>query len=183
MKILGIDLSLTCPCVCAFEGDELNLSQCEFFYYTDKKKLVIQNHPIYATLASDYNSNMERYHNLSYWIIDIVNQKEPDHIFIEDYSFASTGRVFNIAENCGILKYNLWLKRITFTTIPPTVVKKEATGKGNSNKVAMELAFKDQTGFNIRDHLNLPMSATNPVSDIVDSYYIIKAGLNYRLSS
>ena len=52
MKILGIDLSLTCPCVCAFTGDELNLSQCEFFYYTDKKKLNIQKHPIYATLAS-----------------------------------------------------------------------------------------------------------------------------------
>ena len=183
MNILGIDLSLTCPCVCSFSGDEFNLSQCSFFYLTEKDKLDIRRHPIYARMAPHYETDMQRYHNIAYWIINIVNQHSPDHIFIEDYSFASTGRVFNIAENCGILKYNLWLKRITFTTIPPTVVKKEATGKGNSNKVAMEIAFKEQTGFDIRKHLDLPASATNPVSDIVDSYYIIKAGLNYRLTS
>lgn len=181
MTILGIDLSLTSPACCLFQGDEFNFEQCKFYYYTTNKKLDGDRHPTYGKLAPDFNSDQERYHNISHWILGIVNWYNPDHIFIEDYSFASTGRVFNIAENCGILKYTLWSKGKTFSTIPPTVVKKTATGKGNSNKVAMEIAFKEQTGFDFRKHLQLSESASNPVSDIIDSYYVTKAGLYYEI--
>ena len=43
----------------------------------------------------------------------------------------------------------------------------------------MEIAFKQETGFDFRKHLQLSESATNPVSDIIDSYYVAKAGLTY----
>jgi len=181
MKIIGIDLSLTSPAVCYFCGDEFNFEQCEFYFLTAQKKIAYPKAPIYGELFSDYSSDMERYYKISQWIFDIYNRYQPEHVFIEDYSFASTGRVFNIAENCGILKFNLWKNGITYSTIPPTVVKKTATGKGNSNKYAMELAFKEQTGFNIRTHLQLSESVSNPVSDIIDSYYVTKAGLTYEV--
>jgi len=182
MKILGIDLSLTSPACCLFEGDEFNFNGCQFYFYTTNKKIEGSRHPVYGTLAPEFNHDQERYYNITHWIVSILYDKEPNHIFIEDYSFASTGRVFNIAENCGILKQTLWRSNVTFTTIPPTVVKKQATGKGNSNKVAMEIAFKNETGFDIRKHLQLSESSTNPVSDIIDSYYVAKAGLYYEIS-
>lgn len=181
MKIIGIDLSLTSPACCLFHGDEFNFEQCKFYFFTTNKKIHGDKHPVYGMLAPDYTNDQERYHNIAKWVIDITNWYDPDHIFIEDYAFASTGRVFNIAENCGILKYILWTKGKTFSTIPPTVVKKVATGKGNSNKVAMELSFLEQTGFCFRKHLQLSESATNPISDLIDSYYVAKAGLTYEV--
>ena len=180
MKIIGIDLSLTSPACCFFNGDELNFNECKFYYLTSNKKLEGNFSPLHGTLVDDYNSDMERYYNITRWIVHIIYEENPEHIFIEDYSFSSTGRVFNIAENCGILKFTLWKSGITYTTIPPTVVKKQATGKGNSNKAAMEIAFLNETGFDIRKRLQLSSSASNPVSDIIDSYYICKAGLLYE---
>lgn len=182
MKILGIDLSLTSPACCLFQGDEFNFNGCKFYFYTTNKKICVDLHPLYGTLAFDYSNDQERYHNITNWIVQILFEHEPNHIFIEDYSYASTGRVFNIAENCGILKQTLWKSGITFTTIPPTVVKKHATGKGNANKQVMESSFIQQTGFDIRKHLQLSQSVSNPVSDIVDSFYVCKAGLYYEIS-
>lgn len=180
MKIIGIDLSLTSPACCLFEGDELNLNGCKFYFLTSNKKIEGTRAPITGTLIKEYLSDQERYHNISRWVIDVIYENSPEHIFIEDYSYSSTGRVFNIAENCGILKYNLWKSGVKFTTIPPTVIKKQATGKGNSNKAAMEIAFLSETGFDIRKHLQLSQSVSNPVSDIIDSYYVCKAGLYYE---
>lgn len=179
-RTLGIDLSLTSPALCFHVGDEFSINGCKFFYLTKQKKLAINLHPTEGTLIDEYSNEIERYHFISTWIIRKINEFEPEHIFIEDYSFSSTGRVFNIAENCGILKYNLWKNGITFTTIPPTVIKKQATGKGNANKDAMEQSFLQETGFNVREHLSLSKSVSNPVSDIIDSYYVNKSGLYFN---
>ena len=180
MKIIGIDLSLNSPACCFFHGDEINYEQCKFFYLTSNDKLVGNFGLLNGIKIKEFNNSYERYHNITRWIVDIIYEENPEHIFIEDYSFSSTGRVFNIAENCGILKYNLWKSNVKFTTIPPTVIKKQATGKGNSNKAAMEIAFFNETGFDIRKRLKLSKSASNPVSDIIDSYYVCKAGLLYE---
>jgi len=180
MKIIGIDLSLTSPACCYFEGDELNLNGCKFFYLTNNKKIEGNFSPLFGDLVKEYGSEIERYYNITKWLINIIYEENPEHIFLEDYSFSSTGRVFSIAENCGILKYTLWKSNITYTTIPPTVVKKQATGKGNSNKAAMELAFLNETGFDIRNRLKLSKSVSSPVYDIIDSYFVCKAGLLYE---
>ena len=46
-------------------------------------------------------------------------------VFIEGYSFGSKGQaVFQIAENCGILKYRLQQMMIDYDTVVPSVVKK-----------------------------------------------------------
>ena len=178
-KIIGIDLSLTSPALCYFKGEEFNFSQCEFFYMTKSKKLDYPRPPLFGRLIADHLTDMDRYVQISAWAFECIDHVNRDHVFIEDYAFASTGRVFNIAENCGILKYNLWRAGFGYSCIPPTVVKKQATGKGNSNKAAMEISFKQETGFDIRKHLQLSGSASNPVSDIIDSYYVTKAGLQY----
>ena len=98
-------------------------------------------------------------------------------VYLEDYAFAATGRVFNIAENTGILKHYLKKNKFNFETIPPSVIKNISTGKGNANKELMYETFLAETNVDLQSLLT-PNSTkiVNPVSDIVDSYYICKAG-------
>jgi len=92
---------------------------------------------------------------------------------IEDYSFGSKGRVFNLAENCGLLKHKLYTGGYKFSTVAPTVIKKFATGKGNANKEVMYESFLRETGLNLNAVLS-PRSTKigSPVNDIVDAWYI-----------
>ena len=97
------------------------------------------------------------------------------HIAIEGYSYGSKGKVFHIAENTGVLKYKIFQNGIPLEVIPPTTIKKFATGKGNADKVAMHKFFKTDTGIDLKNKIT-PDKGTvdNPVSDIVDSYYVCK---------
>ena len=90
---------------------------------------------------------------------------------------ASTGRVFNIAENAGLLKHYLWKNKFKYSMVPPTVIKKFATGKGNANKEKLQEQFVTDTGVNIKQMLNMTEKQWNPSSDIIDSYYIAKYGV------
>lgn len=90
----------------------------------------------------------------------------------------STGRVFNIAENAGLLKHYLWKSDMYYNVVPPTVIKKFATGKGNANKEKIQESFIEETGINIKEMLNMTDKQWNPSSDIIDSYYICKYGVN-----
>jgi len=84
--------------------------------------------------------------------------------------------VFNIAENAGLLKHYLWKKGFEYHTVPPTVIKKFATGKGNANKEKLQEAFIAETGVDIKNMLDMTEKQWNPLSDIVDAYYICKYG-------
>ena len=110
----------------------------------------------------------------------LTNIHQVDKVLLEGYSYGSTGKVFHIAENTAILKYNLWDEQIPFSIIPPTVIKKFATGKGNANKEKMYEEFvKENPGVDLRSDLT-PRSSNviSPVNDIVDAYFIAKFGLN-----
>ena len=119
---------------------------------------------------------------ISTWAIQLL--QHCDHVVIEDYSYGSVGRVFNIAENMGLLKYKLWEAKIPFTTIAPTSIKKFATGKGNASKVDMYETFVKETDMSFLEDASppyaphsAPLTIPNPLSDIVDSYFIAKWGI------
>jgi Holliday junction resolvasome RuvABC endonuclease subunit len=59
-------------------------------------------------------------------------------------------------------------------TIAPTAVKKDAVGRGNANKQDMIDKFIQET--NIDLYKELDCRTNNPISDIVDSYFICKHG-------
>jgi Holliday junction resolvasome RuvABC endonuclease subunit len=101
-------------------------------------------------------------------------EKEKVTILIEDYSFGSKGRVFNLAENCGILKYMLYKAGYRFFTVPPTVVKKYATGKGNATKEKMYDAFVVETGIDLHNIISRTTKLGSPTTDIVDAWYIAR---------
>ena len=76
----------------------------------------------------------------------------------------------------GVLKYKLFQANIPVEIISPSEVKKKATGKGNADKKAMHMAFMQETGYNLKTLITPDKKeVTNPVSDIVDSYFVCKA--------
>ena len=119
---------------------------------------------------------LQRFKNISDFVIDILFQTYNPKIFIEGYSFGSKGQgLFQIAENCGILKYRLQEQNLPYETVVPSVVKKGATGKGNADKDKMYEAFVKETKIDLKKLFDTD-KVGNPISDIADSYFIQKVG-------
>ena len=179
--VAGIDYSLTSPAICIAEvrDNKIKFEDCRFHYIKQKKNqnsVGVFNGYDYPK----YSDEMERYENLAEWAIERIRwyNGRVKCVYLEDYAFAATGRVFNIAENTGILKHRLKKNNFKFKTIPPTVIKKHASGKGNANKELMYETFLKETKIDLQSQLT-PKSTKiiNPVSDIIDSYYIAKCGI------
>ena len=177
--IVGIDYSLNSPAIC-IAGDDFDFDKCSFHFLTSKKKHIGKfGKNIFGYEIKDYKTPIERFTNISTWALDIIHKHKTDtaKVFIEGYSFGSKGQaVFQIAENCGILKYKLQMSpSILYDTIVPSVVKKYASGKGNADKQLMYDSFKNHTKQDLLKMFDMG-KLNNPVTDIVDSYYIAKVG-------
>ena len=174
---IGIDYSMTCPAVCYYTPD---LAQ---FWYSQGHEtrigLPIPN--LAACYLTPKDTVSERAAFLATYCVHWIKQFDPIRVWIEDYAFAATGRVFHIGENTGILKHFLDNESIAYTPVPPTVVKKFATGKGNADKHKMTDAF-------LRDYppavawirqffpryKDGQILAKSPLSDLADAYWIAK---------
>ena len=186
-KIAGIDYSLTSPAICVYKdenGGHFDFDRCVFHYLSNNEKqqqlaartglknLRVDSYP-------EWQSEEERHEKLATWAYNIVQGCE--EVFLEGYAFATSVQagVRSMAENTGLLKHKMGKNKLKFQTYPPTVIKKFATGKGNSNKEKMYEAFVDEllTPTDLKEQLTpKAKKIINPISDIVDSYFIAKAG-------
>ena len=187
MKI-GIDYSLSSPGVCVNTSEgEFRYEDCTFYFLTNTKKYdaTFKENIAFGKSAVEfvgsphklYTSEPERYNQISDWVVDIINSyvfwQEQPIIQIEDYSYGSTGRVFHIAENLGLLKYKLKMEcGWDYTLLPPSVIKKFATDKGNANKELMLEAFEKDTGVNLE--LLFDTKSKSPITDVADAYFVCK---------
>lgn len=173
----GIDYSMTSPAICVHEGENWSFDNCKFYYLIKKDKHLVINDKLHGSLYPEYNADAQRYDNLSRWSLDIIKKHKATKIHLEGYAFRAVGRIFEIAENTGALKYQIWKEGLPFDVVPPTVIKKFGCGKGNANKEKLWQAFKEETGYNLFNVLGQEEGKHwNPVSDIVDSYFICKYG-------
>ena len=177
--IVGIDYSLNSPAICIV-GDNFDFDNCSFHFLTSKKKHIGKfGKNIFGYEYKEYNTPIERFTNISTWALDTIHKYKSDtaKVFIEGYSYGSKGQaVFQIAENCGILKYRLQMSpSMLYDTIVPSVVKKYASGKGNADKQLMYSSFKEHTKQDLLKMFDMG-KLNNPVTDIIDSYYIAKVG-------
>ena len=185
-KLAGIDYSLTSPAICVWkEANDnrlFNFNMCTIHYLETPQRLKrAASHEILNLCAHEYpewETEEQRHDLLSDWTMSIISGCQ---VFIEGYAFATSGKSYvrSVAENSGLLKHKMYKANQTFTSIPPTVIKKYATGKGNANKELMYDAFSKQCVAPVELQKTLrPKSnkLTNPTTDIVDSYWICKYG-------
>ena len=181
MIIAGIDYSLRGPSICVYHGKELedkfSFDNCSFHYLTDIKKYAktfLNN--IHGESFSEVEGDLSRYDSISGWACDTILKYGCKQVALEGYSYGSKGKVFHIAENTGVLKYKFFQYSIPIDIIAPTTIKKFATGKGNADKEKMHTSFLNETGKNLKKIITpLKKKVSNPVSDIVDSYYVCKS--------
>ena len=184
MRIAGIDYSLTSPAICVWKQEDdrfFDFDSCDVYYLENPSRRKRPSHGILNLHSEPYpewETEEERHELLSKWTMSIITGCE---VFIEGYAFATSGtsHVRSIAENTGLLKHKMHKVKQSFTSVPPTVIKKYATGKGNANKEIMYDAFCAEilTPPDLKSRLT-PKSKKlrNPVTDIVDSYFICKYG-------
>jgi Holliday junction resolvasome RuvABC endonuclease subunit len=175
--IIGIDYSLTSPAICI--TTDFVFKNSKFYYLTNKKKYIGKmSNNITGFEHKEYDTPIRRFSQISDWVYELIEDTihTEQLVYIEGYSFGSKGQaVFQIAENCGILKYRLQQMRIEYDTVVPSVVKKGATGKGNADKDLMYESFSKETNTDLKKMFDV-QKIGNPVSDIVDSFYIAKVG-------
>jgi len=177
-KLAGIDYSLTSPAICVWKGTDdnrqFNFDMCDVYYLETSQRLKRAQHEIlnlHAETYPEWETEEQRHDLLSDWAMSIINGCQ---IFMEGYAFATSGKSYvrSVAENSGLLKHKMYKANQTFTSIPPTVIKKYATDKGNANKELMYDAFSKQCVVPVDLQKTLrPKSTklTNPTTDIVDS--------------
>lgn len=176
--VCGIDYSMSSPAICIHRscwGDPWAFENCKFHFITDKKKCLVRDNFFCGYSHEDYLTQEQRFDNLGAWGSFLI--ADDAFVYMEGYAFGAKGQIFNIGENGGVLKNKLWNKNPTrpINIISPPTVKKFATGKGNSDKVAMQEAFFKETGIKIDCHFGVT-AGSSPASDIVDAYYIAKYG-------
>ena len=185
-RLAGIDYSLTSPAICVWKGTDdnrqFNFDMCDVYYLETTQRLKRATpHEIlnlHAGTYPEWETEEQRHDLLSDWTMNIISGCQ---VFIEGYAFATSGKSYvrSVAENSGLLKHKMYKVKQVFTSIPPSVIKKYATGKGNANKDLMYDAFSEEsnTPSDLQKTLR-PKSnkLTNPITDIVDSYWICKYG-------
>lgn len=175
MKILGLDLSITSPGFCIMEIDsDYNILDISLHGFTSTNKWVYNGDKLKIhKMSDDYNKHPSHYRP---HIIYSVLEKELDgidYIAVEDYSYGSSGKVFDIAEWAGGLKNIFYTRKIPIKKFPPTTIKQCATGFGNADKVMMGKAFFQSKLFSMVDKhiINLP-EFDNPQEDLIDACYL-----------
>jgi len=183
MIIAGIDYSMSCPAICVHDtkdGDFAFWNTYNYFRSNLRRFDSFNDNRLMGENHGPWKTEEDRYDDIANWALTILlKTHNVNKVFLEGYSYGSTGKVFHIAENTAVLKYLMWDEELEFEIIPPTVIKKFATGKGNANKEKMYEAFDTENpGVNLRSWLTPRSSNTiSPVSDIVDAYFIAKYGL------
>lgn len=101
-------------------------------------------------------------------------------IFIEGYSYASKGLVFNIGEFCALIKYPLVKRGYDINIVAPSDWKKHVTGKGNATK---DIIYNVMLNSDLREVLaefvvrGYPYKKGSWVEDIADVFAIQKFAL------
>lgn len=127
-RILGLDLSLTATGVAMPDGDTLTI----------------------RTTPQAYTHPMERLADIRHTIIHLAG-RDTDLAIIEGYSYGSTQGRELLGELHGIIRLALYDAAIPYTLVPPSSVKKYATGHGNAPKGLVIAELNARTGRNFRD--------------------------------
>lgn len=146
MIILGIDPSLTSTGICVMF----------------KQGEVVENYAVQLKAKGTERLALFRNHFQS-----ITNEHHDVRAFIEGYAFGANNQREALGELGGIIRLTLYDEEINTIVIPPTMLKKFATGKGNADKIAMAVALEKQ------------FQLEYPTSDQTDAFWLATFGRAY----
>lgn len=121
-------------------------------------------------ISSKKKQDPERFIDLAKQVLDSVSPA--DFVCIEGFSYGSKGAGVSTQYGIGwILRAEMHRRRIMYKEVPPSSLKKFATGKGNCKKDAMVLPIFKKWGFesdsdNIRDAYVLAEIARSLQGDV-----------------
>ena len=94
----------------------------------------------------------------------VLDVWKPDNAVIEAYAIYRVSSVVAVVSVGTVVRKLLYDRRIPWVEVPPTTLKKFATGKGNAQKNDMAAAAKAKLGYN------------SPSDDIIDAVWLAKLG-------
>ena len=84
-RIIGIDYSLTCPCICVQEKSNTKFIDSKIHYLTDNKKMTGVFGNIIGHSHMDYNSPEQRYEQITFWTINQMEKiSDIEKVYMED---------------------------------------------------------------------------------------------------
>ena len=87
--------------------------------------------------GKDVSARMARIEKLVRATVALVEGAAPELVVIEGYSFASSHGTIAVVELGAVLRARLHEMGLRLVEVPPSTLKKWATGKGNAPKAAM----------------------------------------------
>lgn len=153
IKIIGLDLSLTSTGICSFHS-ETKLFNARAVKTSNKFKYEHRYAQILEEIKKEI-TGADRY-----------------IFFIEGYSFGSFPRSSSMSyllELGGVVKFYLSNSLFEFVSVPPTLLKKFITGKGNAKKEDMKLHTYKKYGEEFK------------TSDATDAFGLAAMGCAYSL--
>lgn len=131
--------------------------------------------------------DMERLGEIGSEIMRLLEKYEPNEVWVEGYSFGSRAN-HEIMYSIGtVIRYFLWQSGYERNIIPPTKLKKFATGKGNSKKdLVMKSVFKywgfDTDNDNIADAYAIALFGMYRHIGIVDEkgVWLVRDSVKYH---
>lgn len=162
--IIGLDLSLTSTGIAVYTNVIRSSTQIDELLnsYTNYRIPAFPSVHFWtkAVKTSSKTNYHTRYLTILNEIMTLVQQLggNPNNILIiiEGYSFGSfsaSSSTAGLVELGGIIKFSLTAHGFSYITVPPTVLKKFVTGKGNSKKEDMKVSLykKISLEFNTSD--------------------------------
>ena len=93
----------------------------------------------------------ERMNQITSAILDL--HQDADIVVLEGYSYGSQGRAIVQIHGLGeIVRFKLWKAEVPYADVPPSTLKKFATGKGNAGKDEMISCAIRKFGFEGADN-------------------------------
>lgn len=182
--IAGIDYSMNSPAICVYDTTkDFKFENLKFYNTGTLKTCTGQFGNVHIALIPPYTTQEERFRDSAKWGLDILLANGVESATIEGYSMgASSGLVFQIAENTSLIKQGMSLNGIDFETPSPTSVKKNFCGKGNMKKDGMVDHFYDVVfpGTELHDIIKRPNRMSKPCDDLVDSVAVLLCHKHFK---
>lgn len=180
MIVAGIDYSLNSPAIAVYDTDtDFVFANIKLYNLNAKKKYDGRHGDnIDIKLIPLYTSPEQRFKNNADWALDILIKNKVEMVVLEGYAYGSSaGLVFQIAENCGILKQWMHLANIPFHTPSPPDVKKAFSGSGRAKKEDMVGTFESRFEVDVAAIIGQGNKYTSPCNDLVDAVAMLNWGI------